>query len=320
MGNVKEKDVRREVVRGEGASVNAESSLKLPYRAAADPVSELVWSPHTGLTLKSANPDLRKPLLLWNVGPGPAGDEYGDGDGDHHHIIIDPAAKGKELAAAISGTGSRRRSEGEAMKRKICDGSLMKWISNIATKQDSLSPLPLPLGKGKEIVEESPMAMPMPMACVFARRLRNITWGAHHCPTVTKSKKKKRREQVNEEMMFDAIRNLRLSRADIIRWMNSEAPISQLKGYFVRLRMGMGNQSTCYYVACITGDDVAQNKSIWVDVGGIKSCVATQYVSNHHFLQDEIKAWWSRTLRSGCTIPSLADLNSKFNHRQTFGF
>ena len=90
------------------------------------------------------------------------------------------------------------------------------------------------------------------------------------------------------------------------------------------------------------------NKSILVDVGGVKSSIATQYVSNHDFLevvttqyihhksietttsfvgfdlclwvwQDEIKAWWNRSLGSGRRIPSLAELNSKFNNRHTLG-
>ncbi|KAL1561804.1 hypothetical protein AAHA92_04464 [Salvia divinorum] len=117
--------------------------------------------------------------------------------------------------------------------------------------------------------------------------------------------------------MFEAIRNLRLSRADVVRWLDSEAPLRDLEGFFVRLRLaGLGGGS--YYVGCITGESTSK-KSILVDVGGIKSSIATQYVSNHEFLEDEVKAWWNRSLGSGCRIPSLAELNSKFAHRHTFG-
>ncbi|KAK4382887.1 hypothetical protein Sango_2830200 [Sesamum angolense] len=52
-------------------------------------------------------------------------------------------------------------------------------------------------------------------------------------------------------------------------------------------------------------------KSILVDVGGIKSFVGSQYVLNHDFLKDEIKAWWCKIVKSGCKLPSLDKLNSK---------
>lgn len=90
-----------------------------------------------------------------------------------------------------------------------------------------------------------------------------------------------------------------------------------------KLEAGLGG--TSYYVACITGDAREHNsceskKSILVDVGGIRSSVGSQYVSNHDFLEDEIKAWWCRILKSGCRIPSLDELNSKINDRKSLGF
>ncbi|KZV50598.1 hypothetical protein F511_17185 [Dorcoceras hygrometricum] len=53
-----------------GAGVNAKLKVDLAF-AASDPLSELVWSPHKGLSLKCADSNLpdKKPLLLWNVGP-----------------------------------------------------------------------------------------------------------------------------------------------------------------------------------------------------------------------------------------------------------
>ncbi|KAI3469695.1 hypothetical protein Pfo_026358 [Paulownia fortunei] len=133
---------------------------------------------------------------------------------------------------------------------------------------------------------------------------------------------------VVQEEMFHAIRKLRLSRADILRWMNSNVSLLHLNGFFLRLRLGKleaGLGGTGYYVARITGDteeNIGCNskKSILVDVGGVKSSVGSQYVSNHDFLEDEIKVWWSRTLKSGGKIPSLDELNSKFKDRTCLGF
>lgn len=53
-----------------GAGVNASSMVDMAF-AASDPLSELVWSPHKGLSLKCAEGGLaeKRPFLLWNVGP-----------------------------------------------------------------------------------------------------------------------------------------------------------------------------------------------------------------------------------------------------------
>ncbi|KAJ0673104.1 putative Plus-3 domain, Plus3-like superfamily protein [Helianthus annuus] len=57
--------------------------------------------------------------------------------------------------------------------------------------------------------------------------------------------------------MFDTIRKLRLSRTDIIKWMNSRSSVScNLDGFFLRLRVAKweeGAGGSKYYVACITG-------------------------------------------------------------------
>ncbi|EYU32519.1 hypothetical protein MIMGU_mgv1a004371mg [Erythranthe guttata] len=128
--------------------------------------------------------------------------------------------------------------------------------------------------------------------------------------------------------VFHAIRNLRLTRADILRWMNSGVSLSHLSGFFLRLRLGnveAGQEGGSYYVACITGDGrehkgSRSKKSVLVDVGGIISSVESQYVSNQEFLEDEIEAWWCRIMDSGCKIPSLDELNSKLKDRHILGF
>lgn len=132
---------------------------------------------------------------------------------------------------------------------------------------------------------------------------------------------------VSQEEMFHAIRKLRLSRVDILRWIDSDVSLSHLNGFFLRLRLGKlegGLGATGYYVACITGDSVENigcksKKSILVDVGGIKSSVGSQYVSNHDFLEDEIKGWWSRVVKTGGKIPSLDELKSKFDDKKCLG-
>ncbi|KAA8548754.1 hypothetical protein F0562_000438 [Nyssa sinensis] len=123
--------------------------------------------------------------------------------------------------------------------------------------------------------------------------------------------------------MFDAIRKLRLSRMDILKWMNSQISLPHLNGFFLRLRLGKGEGpgGTGYYVACITGaqrEKSPQNSknSILVDVGGIKCPVESRYVSNHDFLEDELMTWWCTTLTSGGKIPSEDDLKLKFEERR----
>lgn len=53
-----------------GAGVNASSTVDMAF-AESDPLSELVWSPRKGLSLKCAESSLadKKPFRLWNVGP-----------------------------------------------------------------------------------------------------------------------------------------------------------------------------------------------------------------------------------------------------------
>ncbi|KAK4425556.1 hypothetical protein Salat_1749600 [Sesamum alatum] len=99
------------------------------------------------------------------------------------------------------------------------------------------------------------------------------------------------RSAVVPEEMFHAIRKLRMSRADILRWMSSNESLPHLNGLFLRLQLAKlegGLGGTGYYVAGITGDTAEtirckSKTSILVDVGGIKSSVGSRYVSNHDF-------------------------------------
>ncbi|KAK4767289.1 hypothetical protein SAY86_015039 [Trapa natans] len=128
--------------------------------------------------------------------------------------------------------------------------------------------------------------------------------------------------------IFSVIQALRLSRTDILKWLNSPISRSHLDGFFLRLRLGKweeGLSGTGYYVACITG----MRKKTWVNnakgpisvnVGGIKCLVESQYISNHDFLEDELMAWWCTTSQSGGKIPSEEDLKMKAEEKKMLGF
>ncbi|KAK4482819.1 hypothetical protein RD792_009989 [Penstemon davidsonii] len=127
------------------------------------------------------------------------------------------------------------------------------------------------------------------------------------------------------EDMCCVIKKLRLSRGNILRWMNSNVSLSNLNGFFLRLRLGKfeaGVGGTGYYVACIVGDGREHiggrlSYSILVDIGGTKISVGSEYISNHDFLEGEIDDWWCRLLKAGGKIPSLDELNSKFKDRKS---
>ncbi|XP_050374002.1 uncharacterized protein LOC126791572 isoform X2 [Argentina anserina] len=126
----------------------------------------------------------------------------------------------------------------------------------------------------------------------------------------------------------DSIKRLRLSRTDVLKWMSSHTSLSNLEGLFLRLLLGKcetGLGGTGYYVSCITGsqrESHPQNarNSISVIVGGIRCVVETQYVSNHDFLEDELRAWWSAMSRNKAKIPSEEDLREKVEMKKLLGF
>ncbi|CAA0806654.1 zinc knuckle (CCHC-type) family protein [Striga hermonthica] len=135
--------------------------------------------------------------------------------------------------------------------------------------------------------------------------------------------------EVGETEVFRAVRKLRLSRADIIRWMNSDVSLSRLNGFFLRLRLQKLEaklEGSGYYVARITEDTegniicCSSKKPILVDVGGFKLHVEIPYVSNHDFVEDEIMAWWGRIREAGAQIPSLAELETKVEDKTSLGF
>lgn len=128
--------------------------------------------------------------------------------------------------------------------------------------------------------------------------------------------------------IFDVIRGLRLSRIDILKWMNSHTSLSHLDGFFLRLRLGRseaGLGGTGYYVACINGLkgeklERDSNNCICVDVCGVKCPVGSQYISNQDFLEDELSTWWHKMLESGGKVPEESDLRLKLDERMKLGF
>ncbi|CAI8589448.1 unnamed protein product [Vicia faba] len=129
------------------------------------------------------------------------------------------------------------------------------------------------------------------------------------------------------EEIFDAVKKLQLSRSDILKWITSHGSISQLDGFFLRLRVGKweeGLGGTGYHVAYIidTGRHSLEQhtkKSLSVKVKGIEFMVESHYISNQDFLEEEIMEWWSKTSEAGVEIPSEEDLISKFKKKQLLG-
>nr|XP_043630050.1 uncharacterized protein LOC122601347 [Erigeron canadensis] len=124
--------------------------------------------------------------------------------------------------------------------------------------------------------------------------------------------------------MFDTIRRLRLSRTDILKWMNSRLPIANLDGYFLRLRLSKWEEKVGeagYYVACIIDENPSKGtkKPIRVSVGGVQCLVESRYISNCDFLEDELVAWWQTTKTNGRGMME-ENLTSKLEERKKLGF
>ncbi|KAK1311197.1 hypothetical protein QJS10_CPA08g00189 [Acorus calamus] len=128
---------------------------------------------------------------------------------------------------------------------------------------------------------------------------------------------------------FQAIRKLRISRTDIMKCI--KLPISKLRleGFFVRIKLGKCGGGvigeTGYYVARINGiyheKSYEKRKSLlYVDIGDFKCSVDYRFVSNHDYLEEELDAWWSATLKAGCNPPSVEYLTSLLQLRERHGF
>ncbi|KAF8401818.1 hypothetical protein HHK36_012764 [Tetracentron sinense] len=126
------------------------------------------------------------------------------------------------------------------------------------------------------------------------------------------------------EGTFEAIRKLRLSRADILKWMKS--PLFCLDGFFLRLRQWKeGLRGAGYYMACINGalgerSSGSSKTPLSVNIGGLKCLVESRYVSNHDFIEEELMAWWCAISRCGGKLPSEEYLKNKLEERKKFGF
>ncbi|XP_076935952.1 uncharacterized protein LOC143602858 isoform X2 [Bidens hawaiensis] len=134
-------------------------------------------------------------------------------------------------------------------------------------------------------------------------------------------------ERVTKEApkdMFDIIQKLRLSRTDIIKWMNSRSSVGHnLDGFYLRVRVAKweeGAGGSKYYVACITRsqDKTDSKQSIQVKVGDVECLVQCQHVSNCDFVEDELRVWWEKTLTNG-GIPVMKDLELKLAEKKTLG-
>ncbi|XP_027914548.1 uncharacterized protein LOC114174017 isoform X2 [Vigna unguiculata] len=148
-------------------------------------------------------------------------------------------------------------------------------------------------------------------------------------PMSTPSKLTEKQTSHLPKKIFDAVKKLRLSRTEILKWINTHGSISQLDGFFLRLRLGKwkeGIGGTGYLVACINetqsrrqSSEQNTRKSFSVKVGSIKCMVESQYISNHDFLEEEIMEWWFNTSEAGAEIPSEEDLIEKFKKKNMLG-
>ncbi|KAJ8464668.1 hypothetical protein OPV22_027220 [Ensete ventricosum] len=121
--------------------------------------------------------------------------------------------------------------------------------------------------------------------------------------------------------IFKAIRRLRLSRADVIRWMKSANLSYSLEGFFIRLRLGKwekGLGGTGYQVARIIS--AGHKNCLSVSIGHLECSVECCFVSNHDYVEEELKAWLSATLEADGKMPSIEELSEKLKEREDFGF
>lgn len=136
------------------------------------------------------------------------------------------------------------------------------------------------------------------------------------------------------EAVFEAVQVLRLTRTDVLKWINSKKPVSGLEGFFLRLRLGKwaeGLGGTGYHVARIEDATDGQSSkqhpvksSVSVKVGGMVCFVESQFISNHDFLEEELLAWWksagkSAGKRGGDDIPMAEGLSRKIQQRKMLG-
>ncbi|KAK8471831.1 hypothetical protein PHAVU_002G042000 [Phaseolus vulgaris] len=148
-------------------------------------------------------------------------------------------------------------------------------------------------------------------------------------PLSTPSKLTEKQISYLPKKIFDAVKKLRLSRTEILKWIDTRGSISQLDGFFLRLRLAKwkeGNGGTGYFVACINetqsrrqSSEQNTRKSFSVKVGSIKCMVESQYISNHDFLEEEIMEWWFNTSEAGAEIPSEEDLTEKIKKKIMLG-
>ncbi|XP_019422004.1 PREDICTED: uncharacterized protein LOC109331759 isoform X2 [Lupinus angustifolius] len=146
-------------------------------------------------------------------------------------------------------------------------------------------------------------------------------------PGTSPSKLAERQVSQVPQRISDAVKRLRLSRTDILKWINANGSISQLDGFYLRLRLGKweeGLRGTGYHVASINeaerqSSEQSTTKSLSVHVRGIKYMLESRYISNHDFLEEEIMEWWFTTTEAGAAIPSEEDLNKRIEKKIMLG-
>ncbi|KAJ4763761.1 zinc knuckle (CCHC-type) family protein [Rhynchospora pubera] len=116
--------------------------------------------------------------------------------------------------------------------------------------------------------------------------------------------------------IFEAVRRLRLSRTDVMRWLKSQIQQATLDGFFLRLRLGKLKEAvgrSGYYVARING--LSGEKCLSVSIGNFTCLVECHCISNQDFLEEELKAWFISAVKGDFRLPSREELDRKLMER-----
>ncbi|KAG9452569.1 hypothetical protein H6P81_005473 [Aristolochia fimbriata] len=221
---------------------------------------------------------------------------------------------------------STRKASGKQENKEICSQHIHNISSNVEGHKKNNS-LQQPATSSTYLLEKKPRLTDIPV-CAEGWRPNGSVSEDHEIKESHPIPFNTREIPAAPRGIFDAIRQLRLSRTDIFRWTKSPIPSLRLEGFYLRLHLGKwgeGFGGSGYHVACICG--VADEKSsescqnsIYVDVGGFKCLIDSRYISNQDFTEDELLAWWRASLQGDGKLPSEKDLNMKLVEKRKIGF
>eukprot|EP00897_Mesotaenium_endlicherianum_P000037 jgi/Mesen1/10033/ME000073S09312 len=124
--------------------------------------------------------------------------------------------------------------------------------------------------------------------------------------------------------MLGALESIRLSRRDLLKWVNSEELDARVGGFFLRLRFGKkqeGLGGSGYRMAQIqVGGPSSEAQGglvvLVVDFGDGEYRVDSQCVSNKPFMESELVEWWKAVQRKGQPIITREEAEAKCRERR----